>query len=75
MGWYTFFPHISATIIVCMHVYSKDTDTVIFREHDTQVYENKNANPEEEMVFCYQNCSDLLWEKIVPVFEKNFWKA
>ena len=43
-----------------MHVYSKDTDTVIFREHDTQVYENKNANPEEEMVFCYQNCSDLL---------------
>ena len=43
-----------------MHVYSKDTDTVIFREHDTQVYENKNANPEEKMVFCYQNCSDLL---------------
>ena len=31
-----------------MHVCSKDTDTVIFREHDTQVYENKNANPEEE---------------------------
>ena len=24
------------------------------------------------MVFCYQNCSDLLWEKIVLVFEKNF---
>ena len=22
-------------------------------------------------VFCYQNCSDLLWEKIVPVIEKN----
>ena len=34
---------------------SKVTDTVIFR-----VYENKNANPEEELVFCYQNCSDLL---------------
>ena len=26
-----------------------------------------------EMVFCYQNCSYLLWEKIVLVIEKNFW--
>ena len=25
-----------------------------------------------KMVFCYQNCSDLLWEKIVLVIEKNF---
>ena len=25
------------------------------------------------MVFCYQNCSDLLWDKIVLVIEKNFW--
>ena len=25
------------------------------------------------MVFCYQNCSDLLWEIIVLVNEKNFW--
>ena len=25
-----------------------------------------------EMTFCYQNCSDLLWEKIVLVIEKNF---
>ena len=25
------------------------------------------------MVFCYQNCSDLLWEKIVLVIGKNFW--
>ena len=24
------------------------------------------------MVFCYQNCSDQLWEKIVLVIEKNF---
>ena len=27
------------------------------------------------MVFSYQNCSDLLWEKIVPVIEKNFWNS
>ena len=25
------------------------------------------------MVFCYQNYSDLLWEKIVLVMEKNFF--
>ena len=24
------------------------------------------------LVFCYQNCSDLLWEKIVLVIEKTF---
>ena len=27
------------------------------------------------MVFCYQNCSDLLWEKIVLVIKKNFFEA
>ena len=24
-------------------------------------------------VFCFQYCSELLWEKIVLVIEKNFW--
>ena len=27
-----------------------------------------------QMVFCYQNCSDLLWEKIVLVIEKKICK-
>ena len=27
------------------------------------------------LVFCFQNCSDLLWEKIVLVMEKNFWNS
>ena len=27
------------------------------------------------MVFCYQNCSDLLWEKFVLVIKKNFWNS
>ena len=27
------------------------------------------------MVFCYQNCSYLLWEKILLVIEKNFWNS
>ena len=26
-------------------------------------------------VFCYQNCSDLLWEKNVLVIEKNVWNS
>ena len=25
-----------------------------------------------QMAFCYQNCSDVLWEKIALVIEKNF---
>ena len=28
-----------------------------------------------KMVFCYQNCSNLLWEKNVLVIEKNFWNS
>ena len=27
------------------------------------------------LLFCNQNCSDLLWEKIVLVTEKNFWNS
>ena len=27
------------------------------------------------LVFCYQNCSDLLWEKNVLLIEKNFWNS
>ena len=29
----------------------------------------------EDLVFCYQNCTDLLWEKIVLVIEKKFWHS
>ena len=28
---------------------------------------------EHKVVFCYQNCSDPLWKKIVLVTEINFW--
>ena len=27
------------------------------------------------LVFCFQNWSDLLWQKIVLVIEKNFWNS
>ena len=27
------------------------------------------------LVFCYQNCSDLLWEEIVLAIEKNLWNS
>ena len=36
------------------------------------VWAKKNLG---ELVFCYQNCSDLLWEKIVLVIEKNLWNS
>ena len=39
------------------------------------VPDDKDANfpiwSGEPLVFCYQNCSDLLWEKIVLVIEKK----
>ena len=28
-----------------------------------------------KMLFCHQNCSDLLWEEIVLMTEKNFWNS
>ena len=34
-----------------------------------------SSGKKRTMVFCYQNCSDLLWEKIVLVIEKNFWNS
>ena len=34
---------------------------------------NRVSHSELTMVFCYQNCSDLLWEEIVLVIEKSFW--
>ena len=43
-----------------------NTGRVFFSESDYQV----NLF-EENMVFCYQNCSDLLLEKIVLVIEKK----
>ena len=36
------------------------------------VVESGSANWAEKMVFCWQNSSDLLWEKNVLVTEKNF---
>ena len=29
----------------------------------------------ETLVFCYQNCSDLLWERIILGIEKNVWNS
>ena len=38
-------------------------------------YDQTTPCNDEGMVFCYQNCSDLLWEKILLVIEKFFWKG
>ena len=37
--------------------------------------EANKTDKKKTMVFCYQNCFDLLWEKIVLVIEKNFWNS
>ena len=34
-----------------------------------------NTKATHTMVFCYENCSDILWEKSVLVIEKNFWNS
>ena len=34
--------------------------------------EGNEVNIGTKIVFCYQNCSELLWEKIVLVMEKTF---
>ena len=38
-------------------------------------WRNSSLKDRQEMIFCYKNCSDLLWEKIVSVIEKNFWNS
>ena len=38
-------------------------------------YLNISKNISKNIVFCYQNCSDLLWDKIVLVIEKNVWNS
>ena len=30
--------------------------------------------PQEKIVFCYKNCSELLWEKVVLLIEKKLFK-
>ena len=40
-----------------------------------RTYEAVCSCAQPKMVFCYQNCSDLLWEKVVLVIEKNIWNS
>ena len=44
-------------------------------EHSNWRYNNYLFLKARGMVFCYQNCSNLLWEKVVLVIEKNFWNS
>ena len=41
----------------------------------TETLYKYEAENQSKIVFCYQNCSDLLWEKIDLVIEKNFWNS
>ena len=42
---------------------------------EREAAEDDDEDEDEGMVFCYQNCSDLLWEKNVLAMEKNFWNS
>jgi hypothetical protein len=44
-----------------------------FSAKSISFYDKWKQQADVSMVFCYQNCSDLLWEKIFLVIEKNFW--
>ena len=46
---------------------------ILFKREDKCFFTLMTQMP--SMVFSYQNCSDLLWEKIVLVIEKNFWNS
>ena len=55
---------------------------VIFRHRFFAEFKKNNLEFHEfflptslKLVFCYQNCYDLLWEKIVLVIEKKFWNS
>jgi hypothetical protein len=75
MGILSPFPcHFFANHINIFH--KTEVQTVIL---SCSTYPNPNCtkryNRKHKMVFCYQNCSDLLWEKISLVIEKNFWNS
>ena len=49
---------------------------ILFRlTFENQFKDMENSTSHRNVVLCYQNCSDLLWEKIVLVIEKNFWNS
>ena len=67
-------------LLVCTFLYHKDNRTDItheilsgysFRTHNLFWNMSNWYLMIKVMVFCYQNCSDLLWEKIVLVIEKK----
>ena len=37
-------------------------------------WDSETCKKKLEMVFCYHNCSNVLWEKIVPVWGKKMRK-
>ena len=63
-------------IILCFHLFDGESICVtkyrVGEWHSIALCITMSELP--TMVFCYQNCSDLLWEKIVLVIKKNFFK-
>ena len=49
----------------------KQKGTYLIKPYNT-LQETAAQLKKTKMVFCYHNCSNVLWEKIVLVIEKNY---
>ena len=49
--------------------------TIFFLDLLSRTVSNRKKVKKKNLVFCYQNCSYLLWEKIVLVIENFFWNS
>ena len=73
--------HVLPPISICPTVLDRQ-HSVAKEKHSQRSKKDKNCQEEssqvfrvfnENLVFCYQNCSDLLWEKIVLAIEKKLF--
>ena len=55
--------------------YKLDINLHILRNSINSTTKNEGNEEKVERVFCYQNCSDLLWENIVLVIENKILRS
>ena len=59
----------------CFHPNQLLNTALLSTEFRSDLQKSYQISGKTAMVFCYQNCSDLLWEKIVLVIERNLWNS
>ena len=68
-----FFKFVFDNMYVCIRVWKKGKEK---NSKTERFFPQKKSNDFlAKMVFCFLNCSDLLWEKNVLLVEKNFWNS